>query len=53
MLSGGVVLFRVVQKIGVRWGWFGLVRIIIDRVVVTWFETGTNLEFRSDQKLQF
>ena len=36
-----------------RWGWFGSVRIIIDRVVVTWFETGTNLEFGSDQKLRF
>ena len=40
-------------EIEARWGWFGLARNNKDRVVVTWFETGTNLEFGSDQKLHF
>ena len=42
-----------VQVFEARWGWFGLARNNKDRLVVTWFETGTNLEFGSNQKLRF
>ena len=46
MASGGA-------DFGARWGWFGSARNHKDRVVVTWFETGTNLESGSDQKVHF
>ena len=53
VVLGWTVVVSGVQVFEARWGWFGSARINKDRVVVTWFETGTNLEFGSNQKLRF